>query len=75
MDAVLEEGAANLEELKVIWGDPDEPLDFEGFSAVPNTPSFPGFAKPSCSFSSFQEAQRSKETADKPWKVGGTMTC
>ncbi|CAE7265375.1 unnamed protein product [Symbiodinium pilosum] len=32
VDAVLEEGAANLEELKVIWGDPDEPLDFEGFS-------------------------------------------
>ncbi|CAE7853553.1 unnamed protein product [Symbiodinium necroappetens] len=32
VDAVLEEGAANVEELKVIWGDPDEPLDFEGFS-------------------------------------------
>ncbi|CAE7349026.1 unnamed protein product [Symbiodinium natans] len=31
VDAVLEEGAANLEELKVIWGDPDEPVDFEGF--------------------------------------------
>ena len=31
VDAVLEEGAANLEELKVIWGDPDEPLDFGGF--------------------------------------------
>ena len=35
MDAVLEEGVANVEELKVIWGDPDEPLDFEGFSAGP----------------------------------------
>eukprot|EP00439_Symbiodinium_sp_Y106_P078417 s1097_g17.t1 len=35
VDAVLEEGAANVEELKVIWGDPDEPLDFEGFSAGP----------------------------------------
>lgn len=31
VDAVLEEGAANLEELKVIWGDPDESLDFDGF--------------------------------------------
>ena len=35
VDAVLEEGAANVEELKVIWGNPDEPLDFEGFSAGP----------------------------------------
>ena len=33
VDAVLEEGAANLEELKVIWGDPDESLDFDGFCA------------------------------------------
>mmetsp|Transcript_31231 Transcript_31231/g.58637 ORF Transcript_31231/g.58637 Transcript_31231/m.58637 type:complete len:617 (+) Transcript_31231:52-1902(+) len=31
VDAVLEEGAANLEELKVIWGNPDEPVDYEGF--------------------------------------------
>ena len=31
VDAVLEEGAANVEELKVIWGDPDEALDFDGF--------------------------------------------
>lgn len=34
VDAVLEEGAANLEELKVIWGDPDEPLDFDGFCSL-----------------------------------------
>lgn len=34
VDAVLEEGAANLEELKVIWGDPSEPLDFDGFCAL-----------------------------------------
>ena len=33
VDAVLEEGAANLEELKVIWGDPGESLDFDGFCA------------------------------------------
>ncbi|CAJ1413233.1 unnamed protein product [Effrenium voratum] len=31
VDAVLEEGAANIEELKVIWGNADEPLDFDGF--------------------------------------------
>ena len=39
VDAVLEEGAANLEELKVIWGDPEEPLDFDGFCARLNTRS------------------------------------
>ncbi|CAK9044682.1 unnamed protein product [Durusdinium trenchii] len=31
VDAVLEEGAANLEELKVIWGNPEDPLDFDAF--------------------------------------------
>ena len=39
MDAVLEEGAANLEELKVIWGDPDEALDFDGFCLVLSPPA------------------------------------
>ena len=33
VDAVLEEGAANLEELKVIWGNPEDPLDFDAFCA------------------------------------------
>ena len=41
VDAVLEEGAANLEELKVIWGDPDESLDFDGFCARLSLPMAP----------------------------------
>jgi len=32
VDGILDEGASTVDELAVIWGDDEEPLDFEGFS-------------------------------------------